>query len=920
MSSNITFTSNSAVASKYSSSSQSSKNEITSDSALKPATTFDLSSLPFNSFASLTSSLESLYLYTLPDTTQSSIDIIDSQTDTEISSTIDSSESTATDSNIETTSLSDDSSNSNSNLHSTNSKITQAQDASSVTSTELAPLTELSSPSRTAFSLFSHLDTASTAVNSDSGSLSPLVHSTLESTYKTFTKASHSSETTPSQPYTTYQSYSVIEAEPTSITEPNIFTKSDFDSSIATKHASQKEYPSSIVKSSDVPVLSTFSDLSINTKATDIFESDSTSSSTTSSPTDDYFQSSTISSFFSEPVHNIPTSISSSDLEYPTGTISSLEKSNVTPFGQADDTALQSTAATSTRADENSKQTEGSTSKSSTEGYNSKQDSSKNLLEENYNNPYSTRTTPTSDAGSRSTESLGSYTQTTQTEVSSSESETVTEPSSFHSEHDEIISGTVFNSDTLIRNTHFNTAISTRKGSTTERDTLSTSHFSSKRYSSSKDSSSLFVSSDREKLGITEAAVTSSKHSFSPVTLTHTQTIVLLVTSDGHTATSTSVTVMRYTITPTFDTQSVPGALATDVIFGPPTATSIIPGDPSKFANLTPNNTGKIVGSVVGSVAGVALIGMLLMLFFSKRRKREEEEEEETFGPNGPGMHQIGENANQTFLSRYHTNASVPSISDHHAAALATTEGGAIETSTRRSGSLNSGSGILSRLWPGSGSAGGAGAGLLFTRKLGGTSHSPGKPNTGRSPSARSNLGTNDIMPQTEVIDNPRSFYRAPRRNPGGRDQRYSGSEFGGSWGESNYGTMTTPSSAAPENNIFSDTYSPVFDRYNSHRRRSSSSPQYYYYGSMSGSTPSTSYRNSGGRFSDFEEVYDHSSTQYTPFVSRARSSSIGGNNSNLQSTSPTFSSGANSMDSYHTDSQSQKTHTRSKSFFTEHL
>lgn len=90
------------------------------------------------------------------------------------------------------------------------------------------------------------------------------------------------------------------------------------------------------------------------------------------------------------------------------------------------------------------------------------------------------------------------------------------------------------------------------------------------------------------------------------------------------TATSTSIAVFQYTVTPTFDISTVSSdVLATNSLF----VSAANAAASAKPATTTGNSsqgtsTGTIVGSVVGSVAGVALIGIALLLFFTHHRKQ----------------------------------------------------------------------------------------------------------------------------------------------------------------------------------------------------------------------------------------------------------------------------------------------------------
>lgn len=237
-------------------------------------------------------------------------------------------------------------------------------------------------------------------------------------------------------------------------------------------------------------------------------------------------------------------------------------------------------------------------------------------------------------------------------------------------------------------------------------------------------------------------------------------------------------------MTPTFDTKTATGVLATEAILQTaPITTSIVNG-----AADTGTSTGTIVGSVVGSVAGVALIGLVFLFFMSRKKKKRlitPTNMVEVGGTTGgAGLGIAGDNYLQP-------SPSAPSISDHHAMALSTTANDSTEVSRAGNsvgGSANSG-GFLSRLWPTAGSS--AANGGFFTRKFHGAD--PGKPNTGQN---RGRTGESiprtpePVGPLVEPLENQRSFYRAPKPRQG--------SITNSSAVPTNYGGVsTTPSVAA---------------------------------------------------------------------------------------------------------------------------
>lgn len=167
--------------------------------------------------------------------------------------------------------------------------------------------------------------------------------------------------------------------------------------------------------------------------------------------------------------------------------------------------------------------------------------------------------------------------------------------------------------------------------SSTHPTTLSTSVLSSSQSNSISDSSdsstsvSSTLSSRASSSGDSSIFATTSDTSttFDPVVLTTTSTSILVVTRNGRTATSTSISVFKYTVTPTFDISTVSSeVLATNsLIVSAASAAAAAASGPTGTLPQGPS-TGTIVGSVVGSVAGVAIIGIAFLFFFNKHRKR----------------------------------------------------------------------------------------------------------------------------------------------------------------------------------------------------------------------------------------------------------------------------------------------------------
>lgn len=225
--------------------------------------------------------------------------------------------------------------------------------------------------------------------------------------------------------------------------------------------------------------------------------------------------------------------------------------------------------------------------------------------------------------------------------------------------------------------------------------------------------------------------------------------MVLVVTSLGKTATLTSVTVQLFTLTPTFDTHTATGALATESF--------IIPTPSAVEGKLTDGSVsaGTIVGAVIGSVAGAALIFLFILLFWkSWKKKHQQYLEKDASHQDDEIMRQYGGVSNTNGggvggVSRYNnSHASLPSISDHHAAARAATESGEIQAMGGGSGR----GGFLKRFLPVG----------IFSRQ------GPGKPPSSVNSASNSNrpsTGARVSGPRVDVtVDNPRSFYRQPRR------------------------------------------------------------------------------------------------------------------------------------------------------------
>ncbi|KAF5093228.1 hypothetical protein D0Z00_004177 [Geotrichum galactomycetum] len=235
--------------------------------------------------------------------------------------------------------------------------------------------------------------------------------------------------------------------------------------------------------------------------------------------------------------------------------------------------------------------------------------------------------------------------------------------------------------------------------------------------------------------------------------------MVLVVTTDGKTATHTSVTVQLYTVTPTFDTRTATGLLPTEALTIPTSATV-----EKDVNNSSSTSTGTIVGSVVGSVAGVAIICLLMVLFLRFRKKKkqayldkdaalQDDEIMRQYGGVGTTTTAMAAGGGRGGGSGYNNafNSSLPSISDHHAAARAATEFGEIQAGGGARGS----GGFISKFIPIG----------LFSRS------GPGKPpsNVGSAAtSSRSNPAAAGATVASAAgagaVDNPRSFYRKPRR------------------------------------------------------------------------------------------------------------------------------------------------------------
>lgn len=382
---------------------------------------------------------------------------------------------------------------------------------------------------------------------------------------------------------------------------------------------------------------------------------------------------------------------------------------------------------------------------------------------------------------------------------------------------------TIFSWDSL---TTFPTSSTSSTDYTTEYSTLPTPNSTPTTLSSSSLSTS---SSKKSKESLTQNASTSSKTELSTdstvsstdytvtttdnptsshtkatskyplITYTRTQTQVWLVTQNDRIATHTSVAVIKYTLTPTFDARS-----ATESIFGSLAAatSTVVAADAHLAANSdtdTGTSTGVIVGSVVGSIAGIALIVLVLMFFLTNMKKKKRSEaygENATAGNMEHGSEFSGssEFGNSTRGARRgdennpFTNPSMLSISDHHAAVLATTEN-PFETSSRNR------AGFLGKWWSANGARSPVPEAVAIpitadegAFKRSGRGRDPGKPNTGASQwdkipvfgalfSKKSKINHTGLGNSTEksrtqeeddslpaMAENQTSFYRPPRR------------------------------------------------------------------------------------------------------------------------------------------------------------
>lgn len=211
------------------------------------------------------------------------------------------------------------------------------------------------------------------------------------------------------------------------------------------------------------------------------------------------------------------------------------------------------------------------------------------------------------------------------------------------------------------------------------------------------------------------------------------------------------------------------------------------------------------MGSVVGSVAGVALIGLVFLLFMNHHKKKKRDSIVGGTGGQGP-INDMGEI--DTFGGYMQPSSSVPSISDHHAAALAAAQ----ETGAPRSNGIHQTGGFWSKLWPGSGSAPGAAAagaagGGFFAKRF-------NKRSDGNQLDYEDRLEAGDLPEMSETqhtadaaAANPRSFYRPPRRTANPREPIAPVAAYGGmsttpSVSTSYRGSQSSPTQAS---NVFSD-------------------------------------------------------------------------------------------------------------------
>lgn len=281
------------------------------------------------------------------------------------------------------------------------------------------------------------------------------------------------------------------------------------------------------------------------------------------------------------------------------------------------------------------------------------------------------------------------------------------------------------------------------------------------------------------------------------ITYTRTQTQVWLVTQSDRIATHTSVTVIKHTLTPTFDARS-----ATESIFGSLAAatSTVVAADAQLAGNSdTGTSTGVIVGSVVGSIAGVALISLILMFFLTNIKKKKKcgtyggdattgNMENRGGSKDTDGFENSGRGARQVNESNPFTNPSMLSISDHHAAVLTTTEIPFENSSRNRAG-------FSGKWWPANAkrSPFPEAAAIPITAdestfKRSGRGKDPGKPNTGASRwnkiplynalfSKKSKINHSNQGNSTDksgvkgedgslpaISENLVSFYRPPRR------------------------------------------------------------------------------------------------------------------------------------------------------------
>lgn len=198
-----------------------------------------------------------------------------------------------------------------------------------------------------------------------------------------------------------------------------------------------------------------------------------------------------------------------------------------------------------------------------------------------------------------------------------------------------------------------------------------------------------------------------SSSTFELITLTHTQTQILIITDDERTATRTSMTVLKYTLTPSFDTRT--SSLITDNIFESAIAptTTVAASSVAMVSNNQPTSGQKtIVGSVVGSVAGVTLIILCFLVFLTQKKKRKSRfndsiKREMELNDGLQYMGEIGygnQTAGGEMSQINYANQDVSPMSGHHAPDLMLT--GQPENEKTMGYGKNGVSQFFTKLWP----------------------------------------------------------------------------------------------------------------------------------------------------------------------------------------------------------------------------